>query len=61
MLPELIDEGRRVLLFSQFTSMLDLINRSLPRAPSTTWNFAAKRRIAKRRCDAFKAARCRCF
>ena len=25
MLPELIDEGRRVLLFSQFTSMLDLI------------------------------------
>jgi len=25
MVPELIDEGRRVLLFSQFTSMLDLI------------------------------------
>nr|WP_281396678.1 DEAD/DEAH box helicase [Roseospira visakhapatnamensis] len=25
MLPEMIDEGRRVLLFSQFTSMLDLI------------------------------------
>ncbi|MBV8490533.1 MAG: DEAD/DEAH box helicase, partial [Candidatus Eremiobacteraeota bacterium] len=25
MLPELIDEGRRILLFSQFTSMLDLI------------------------------------
>ncbi len=25
MLPELVDEGRRILLFSQFTSMLDLI------------------------------------
>lgn len=29
MLPELIDEGRRVLLFSQFTSMLDLIKPEL--------------------------------
>lgn len=29
MLPELIEEGRRVLLFSQFTSMLDLIEVEL--------------------------------
>ena len=29
MLPELIDEGRRMLLFSQFTSMLDLIKPEL--------------------------------
>lgn len=29
MLPELIEEGRRVLLFSQFTSMLDLIEAEL--------------------------------
>jgi superfamily II DNA or RNA helicase len=29
MLPELIDEGRRILLFSQFTSMLDLIKPEL--------------------------------
>ena len=29
MLPELIEEGRRVLLFSQFTSMLDLIAAAL--------------------------------
>ena len=29
MLPELVDEGRRVLLFSQFTSMLDLIAAEL--------------------------------
>lgn len=32
MLPELIDEGRRILLFSQFTSMLALIEAELARA-----------------------------
>jgi len=31
MLPELVAEGRRVLVFSQFTSMLDLIERELVR------------------------------
>lgn len=29
MLPELVDEGRRILVFSQFTSMLDLIQEAL--------------------------------
>jgi superfamily II DNA or RNA helicase len=32
MLPELIEEGRRVLLFSQFTSMLDLLEPELKAA-----------------------------
>ena len=32
MLPELIEEGRRVLLFSQFTSMLALIEEALQAA-----------------------------
>ena len=32
MLPELIDEGRRVLLFSQFTSMLALVEEALKAA-----------------------------
>lgn len=32
MLPELVDEGRRILLFSQFTSMLDLIEDELREA-----------------------------
>ncbi len=32
MLPEMVEEGRRVLLFSQFTSMLDLIRAELDRA-----------------------------
>ena len=29
MLPEMVEEGRRILLFSQFTSMLDLIRKEL--------------------------------
>jgi SNF2-related domain/Helicase conserved C-terminal domain/SWIM zinc finger len=32
MLPELIDDGRRILLFSQFTSMLDLIKPAVAEA-----------------------------
>lgn len=32
MLPELVDEGRRVLVFSQFTSMLSLIEHELDKA-----------------------------
>ncbi len=32
MLPELIEEGRRILLFSQFTSMLDLIAAEVEKA-----------------------------
>jgi len=32
MLPELVDEGRRILVFSQFTSMLALIQRDLDEA-----------------------------
>jgi SNF2 family DNA or RNA helicase len=32
MVPELIEEGRRILLFSQFTSMLDLIAAALDKA-----------------------------
>jgi SNF2 family DNA or RNA helicase len=30
LLPEMVEEGRRILLFSQFTSMLDLIEQELP-------------------------------
>ena len=32
MLPEMVEEGRRILLFSQFTSMLDLIRAELDQA-----------------------------
>lgn len=36
MIREMLDEGRRILLFSQFTSMLDLIEEELRRA-EITW------------------------
>ena len=32
LLPEMIEEGRRILLFSQFTGMLDLISQALDKA-----------------------------
>jgi len=32
MLPEMVDEGRQILLFSQFTSMLDLIETEVKKA-----------------------------
>ena len=35
MLPELLDEGRRVLVFSQFTSMLELIEPELRRGAAS--------------------------
>lgn len=35
MLPELIEEGRRILLFSQFTSMLELISNALDKVGIT--------------------------
>ena len=35
MLPEMVEEGRRILLFSQFTSMLDLIRAELDQAGLT--------------------------
>ena len=34
MLAELMDEGRRILVFSQFTSMLDLIRPRLDETAS---------------------------
>ena len=36
-LPELIEEGRRILLFSQFTSWLDLIEADVLKPAGITW------------------------
>ena len=59
MLPELVEEGRRILVFSQFTSMLalieaELIERALPHVLLT-----GDTGDRKRRCGAFRRARCR--
>ena len=60
MLPDLIAEGRRVLLFSQFTSMLELIEAAVTRAKipyvmltgqtrdRTAWSSGSRK--ATRRC-----------
>ena len=37
MLPELVEEGRRILLFSQFTGMLDLIESEVLAKAGLTW------------------------
>ncbi|MGE0081995.1 MAG: SNF2-related protein [Thiohalomonadaceae bacterium] len=46
MVPELVDEGRRILIFSQFTTMLDLIAEALNRAgvPHVTLTGQTRRR-----------------
>jgi superfamily II DNA or RNA helicase len=46
MLPEMVEEGRRILLFSQFTAMLDLIRQELDMAslPYTILTGASKDR-----------------
>ena len=57
MLPELVDDGRRVLLFSQFTEMLDADRAPSSSAPASPCRAApATRRTAPaRRWRAFQA------
>jgi SNF2 family DNA or RNA helicase len=60
MLEELLPEGRRILLFSQFTSMLELLERELV-APhwlrKAYWRYARPRGARAQ----FRTARSRCF
>ena len=60
MLPQLVEDGRRILLFSQFTSMLDLIK---PALGETGIDFVELRgdtdRPRQTRSRAFRRARCR--
>jgi SNF2 family DNA or RNA helicase len=55
MLPELVDEGRRILVFSQFTSMLALIEHELDKPASTTSCSPATPRTAKTPMRRFQA------
>ncbi|HTD03975.1 DEAD/DEAH box helicase [Undibacterium sp.] len=48
MLPALVDEGRRVLVFSQFTEMLDLIAAELDRAQLPWLSLTGKTPVSKR-------------
>ena len=59
LLPQLLDEGRRVLLFSQFTSMLALIEKELDSHPSVTRCSPGEPRTVPRRLRAFSPVRSR--
>ena len=61
MLPELLEEGRRVLLFSQFTTMLDLIRPELDARRHRLRRAARRHRgPRRRRSPASRPARSRC-
>jgi SNF2 family DNA or RNA helicase len=60
MLVELLDEGRKVLLFSQFTSMLELIEPSSKSSASPMPSSPARPATAKRRSAISRKAACRC-
>ena len=55
MVGEMIAEGRRILLFSQFTSMLDLMKPALKAPASPSSSCAAIRWTGRRRCGSFEA------
>ena len=61
MLPELVAEGRRVLLFSQFTSMLSLIESRCAGPGSTMSSSPDRHGIARHRWIASRPAKFPCF
>ena len=61
MIAGMLPEGRRILIFSQFTSMLDLIKpRLVPRPGTPSWSCAATRGTGRSRCARSRRRRCRC-
>jgi len=55
MLPELVDEGRRVLVFSQFAGMLDLIEQELVKANLTYVRLSGETRDRETPISRFQA------
>jgi SNF2 family DNA or RNA helicase len=55
LLPSLIEDGRRILLFSSFTSMLDLIAESCDEAGIAYEKLTGKTRKRQQRIDRFQA------
>jgi superfamily II DNA or RNA helicase len=54
MVPELLDEGRRILLFSQFTSMLGLIEQALKKVDIPYCKLTGQTRKREQAIDAFR-------
>lgn len=61
MLPNLIAEGRRILLFSQFTEMLQLIEEALNNAEITYVKLTGKTKDRKTPIDQFQSGQCNLF
>jgi SNF2 family DNA or RNA helicase len=59
MLPEQVEEGRRILLFSQFTSMLALIERELKLAGLGYVILTGDTKDREEQVGAFRPAKCR--
>jgi SNF2 family DNA or RNA helicase len=53
-LPELIEEGRKILIFSQFTQMLDLIETQLQELGITTTKLTGRTRKRQEVIEAFQ-------
>jgi superfamily II DNA or RNA helicase len=61
MVPELLDEGRRILLFSQFTSMLGLIEQALKKDNITYSKLTGQTRKRDEAIDAFRSGEVNLF
>ncbi len=55
MLPEMVDEGRQILLFSQFTSMLDLIETEVKKAGIKYAKLTGQTRNRTRQIEKFQS------
>lgn len=61
MLPELLDEGRRILLFSQFTSMLGLIEQALEKEAIPYSKLTGQTRKREEAIDTFRSGQVNLF
>ncbi len=57
MLPEMVDEGRRILLFSQFTSMLAIIEQELEKLKIDYVTLTGQTRNREKPIDAFQSGK----
>ena len=61
LLPELLDEGRRILLFSQFTTMLGLIQNELDRRSIGYTKLTGQTRKREQAIDCFRSGQVNLF
>jgi superfamily II DNA or RNA helicase len=61
LLPELLEEGRRILLFSQFTTMLGLIERELDRRSITYTKLTGQTRKREQAIERFRSGETNLF